>query len=66
MEPITYDQMRAEYKVIILTSALGAVLDLHTEQEITLPDGSWGKSCITCDGFNYPCRTVSVIQKEFS
>jgi hypothetical protein len=65
MEPITFEQIRAEMKVQVLTAAIGAVLDLHTEQEITLPNGDWGSHCITCNGYEYPCRTVLAIKMEF-
>ena len=41
-----------------------SVLELHKPQEITLPDGNWGISCIECDGYSYPCTTVKSIDKE--
>jgi hypothetical protein len=42
------------------------LLELHKSQDITLPDGSWGKNCVICDGLYYPCATVLVIQKEMA
>lgn len=45
-------------------NALANVLDLHKPQEITLPNGEWGESCVECDGWNYPCKTVEIMGKE--
>ena len=45
-------------------AALQAVQSLHTFQEITLPDGSWGVNCVECDGYSYPCNTIQVIIRE--
>jgi hypothetical protein len=42
--------------------ALIGVLNLHIEQEITLPNGEWGSNCKECDGWEYPCKTIQVIQ----
>lgn len=42
--------------------ALRAVVELHPPQEITLPDGSWGFNCVSCDGLTYPCLTIEVIE----
>ena len=47
-----------------IRAALRAVQSLHTFQEITLPDGSWGVNCVECDGHSYPCNTIKVIIKE--
>ena len=44
--------------------ALLAVVELHKEQEITLPNGEWGSNCIACDGWLYPCPTIEAIEKE--
>jgi hypothetical protein len=44
--------------------ALLAVVELHKEQEITLPNGEWGSNCIVCDGWLYPCPTIEAIEKE--
>ena len=44
--------------------ALRAVLELHKQQDITLPNGEWGTNCIECDGFFYPCPTIEAIKKE--
>ena len=41
-----------------------AVVDLHKPQEITLPNGEWGYNCIHCDGYEYPCQTIQVIERE--
>ena len=41
-----------------------AVLELHGPQEITLPDGSWGSNCVSCDGWQYPCATIKAISAE--
>jgi hypothetical protein len=43
-----------------------AVLELHKPQEITLPNGDWGSSCIECDGWFYPCPTIQAIEKELT
>lgn len=43
-----------------------AVLELHVSQEITLPDGSWGLNCVTCDGLTYPCLTIKVLRAELN
>lgn len=48
----------------ITVAALRAVIELHRPNEITLPDGEWGRNCIMCDGFYYPCHTIDVIEKE--
>ena len=45
------------------TIALLAVAKLHQEQEITLPNGDWGRNCSHCDGFSYPCKTVATISE---
>ena len=47
-------------------AALRAVLDLHSTQKITLPNGEWGVNCIECDGYSYPCKTVQIIIKEIA
>jgi hypothetical protein len=46
------------------SNALRAVVELHKPQEITLPNGEWGKSCAECDGWLYPCPTIQEIEKE--
>ena len=43
-----------------------AVLELHAPQEITLPDGSWGLNCVSCDGLTYPCPTIEVMKVELN
>jgi hypothetical protein len=48
------------------SEALIAVVKLHEEQEITLPNGEWGSNCVKCDGWVYPCPTIWAIQKEIS
>ena len=45
-------------------SALKSVIELHKQQDITLPNGEWGINCINCDGLFYPCPTIQVIEKE--
>ena len=48
-------------------NALRAVVELHQPQDITLPDGSWGENCCVCNnGWNYPCRTIQVIEQELN
>jgi hypothetical protein len=44
--------------------ALRAVVELHSPQDITLPNGDWGSNCIECDGLFYPCPTILAIKKE--
>ena len=44
--------------------ALRAVVELHKPQDITLPNGEWGLNCQCCDGWDYPCPTTQVIEKE--
>ena len=46
--------------------ALRAVVELHKPQDITLPNGEWGTTCIICDGWQYPCGTIQAIEKELS
>jgi hypothetical protein len=41
-----------------------AVVELHKPQDITLPNGEWGLNCQCCDGWDYPCPTTQVIEKE--
>ena len=43
-----------------------ALLELHPPQEITLPDGSWGFNCVSCDGLTYPCPTIEVIEAQLN
>ena len=47
-----------------LVRMLNKILDLHMSQEITLPDGSWGRNCVHCDGWEYPCATVALVLKH--
>ena len=58
----TYRQSRTlEHPYI----ALRAVVELHKSQEITLPNGEWGRNCQHCDtGWIYPCPTIKAIEKE--
>ena len=42
-------------------ATLRAVVELHQPQEITLPDGSWGKGCKECDSWSYPCLTIEIV-----
>ena len=45
--------------------ALRAVVELHKSQEITLPNGEWGRNCQHCDtGWIYPCPTIQAIERE--
>lgn len=44
--------------------ALRAVVELHSPQQITLPDGEWGIGCRACDNWEYPCETIQAIEKE--
>lgn len=37
--------------------ALARILTLHSEIEITLPNGEWGSCCQECQGFKFPCNT---------
>jgi hypothetical protein len=55
-----------DYGQIDLSNALRAVVELHKPQDITLPNGKWGTNCILCDGFDYPCPTIRIIEKELA
>ena len=44
-------------------SVLRKIIKIHSEQEITLPNGDWGSNCKICDGFVYPCGTLRIIFK---
>ena len=44
-----------------MLQALKRITDLHSSQEITLPDGSWGSNCKHCDGWEYPCATITAM-----
>jgi hypothetical protein len=46
----------------LVKSVLKEVINLHTMQEITLPDGSWGVGCVECDNYVYPCATLQTIR----
>ena len=46
----------------IVKSVLKEVINLHTMQEITLPDGSWGVGCFECNNYVYPCPTMQTIK----
>lgn len=53
-----------------LVLALRAVVELHSEQEVTLPDGEWGILCSHCSEYGvyvlYPCKNIRAIQKELN
>lgn len=66
---MTYDELlkTAEFAGHTSSSfALRAVLELHKQQDITLPNGEWGTNCIECDELSYPCLTIKVIEKELA
>lgn len=44
-------------------SVLRKIVQIHKEQEITLPNGDYGSNCIICDGYLYPCATLRIIFK---
>lgn len=48
--------------------AIRTVVKLHSEQEVTLPDGEWGILCSHCSEYDvyvlYPCKTIKAIEKE--
>ena len=39
------------------------ITTIHSEQEITLPNGDWGSNCVICGGHKYPCGTIKIIYK---
>jgi len=43
-------------------AAIVAIIELHQPQEITLPDGSYSRNCRECDGWDYPCQTITTIK----
>ena len=53
-----------EYYPFKSLQALGAVVELHKPQEITLPDGSWGQNCKECDNNWGLCSTIQAIEKQ--
>ena len=65
---MTHDELLKEIDVNcwVNPKPLLKVVMMHKPQEITLPDGSWGQNCYHCDGFNYPCATIKVIEWEVS
>ena len=44
-----------------MLQSLKRITELHSMQEITLPDGSWGANCKHCDGWEYPCATINAM-----
>lgn len=54
--------MTQDEEIIKALKALNAVVEFHSPQEITLPDGSWGLNCSECDGWAYPCHTIILIR----
>jgi hypothetical protein len=48
--------------------AIRSAVELHSEQEVTLPDGEWGILCDHCSEYGayvlYPCKTIRAIEKE--
>ena len=54
----------------IFMQALRSVVGLHTEQEVTLPDGEWGIICDHCSEYGvyvlYPCKTIRAIEQELN
>jgi hypothetical protein len=48
--------------------ALRAVVELHTEQDITFPDGEQVILCSHCSVYgvyvSYPCKTIRTVEKE--
>jgi hypothetical protein len=53
-----------------IDNALRAVVELHKEEEVTLPDGEWGILCEQCSEYGvyvfYPCKTIRAIEKELA
>lgn len=67
---MTHDELLKEINFLPLDGlhawmqpALRAIVELHSPQEITLPDGSWGYGC-ECGSWPYPCQTIQAIEKE--
>lgn len=50
--------------------SIRAVVKLHAEQEVTLPDGEWAILCRHCSDYGvyvlYPCKTIRAIEKELA
>jgi len=44
---------------------MGKLIKQHSAQEITLPNGEWGRNCVICDGMEYPCLVVQVVTDLF-
>lgn len=71
---MTHDELLAEIAVTgeknsvqsVLANALRKVVEFHKPQEITLPNGEWGTNCPACDGWDYPCPTIEIIEKELT
>jgi hypothetical protein len=42
------------------------ILTLHSEIEITLPNGEWGSCCQVCQGFKFPCNTRLAIMEAMA
>jgi hypothetical protein len=70
-EYMTHEELLARISIVgdtSLDTALCAVVELHTEQEVTLPDGEWGILCGHCSEYGvyvlYPCKTIRAIEKE--
>ena len=71
---MTHDELLQKIKIFYERKTLGAgkfyialraVVELHKSQEITLPNGEWGRNCQHCDtGWIYPCPTIKAIEKE--
>ena len=53
-------------QIVKVLLAQRLVMQLHAPQEITLPDGSWGRNCVHCDGWIYPCKTMELISDGMS
>lgn len=68
---MTHDELLASIskaEAYKLDNALRQVVELHSEQEVTLPDGEWGILCDHCSEYGvyvfYPCKTIRAIEKE--
>ena len=61
-EAIQYEEDKQVWK------ALHAVVELHTEQDITFPDGEQVILCSHCSVYgvyvSYPCKTIRAVEKE--
>ena len=63
-----YAELRDEQGFLPTHHALRSVVELHKQEEVTLPDGQLADICSECSGNGYyslyPCPTIQAIEKE--